>query len=162
MILNSVNIEQIHLDSAHEWLLPNYQQHNLKILTGQMVGKVLFNETNTGPKAVGVEYGVQKQFTFKVYAKEVLLAVGSAVSRMILEWSGIGLKSVLDAAGIQQIVDLPVGLNLQDQTTMTVQSSITASGAGQGQAVYFATFNETLGDLTSVGIDLLNIVTAHI
>lgn len=157
MILNSVNAEQIRSDAAREWLLPNYRRHNLKLLTGQLVGKVLFDETNTGPKAVGVEYGVHKQFTFKAYAKhEVLLAAGSAASPLILEWSGIGLKSVLDTVGIRQIVDLPVGLNLQDQTTTTVRSAITASGAGQGQAVYFATFNETLGDLAPVGIDLLN------
>lgn len=157
MILNSVDAEQIRSDAAREWLLPNHQRHNLKLLTGQMVGKVLFNESETGPTAIGVEYGVQKASTFKVYAKhEVLLAAGSAVSPLILEWSGIGLKSVLNTAGIQQIVDLPVGLNLQDQTTTTVRSSITASGAGQGQAAYYATFNETLGDLASMGFDLLN------
>lgn len=76
---------------------------------------------------------------------EVLLSAGSSASPLILEYSGIGLRSVLDAAGVEQVVELPVGLNLQDQTTTTVRSNITAAGAGQGQAAYFSTFNETFG-----------------
>ena len=157
MILNSVDAEQIRSDAARAWLLPNYQRRNFKVLTGQMVAKVLLNETDTTPTAVGVEYGLHKHSTFKAYAKhEVLLAAGSAVSPLILEWSGIGVKSVLDAAGVQQVVDLPVGLNLQDQTTTNVHSFINPSGVGQGQAVYYATFNETLGELAPTGIDLLN------
>lgn len=46
--------------------------------------------------------------------KEVILSAGSLQSPGILELSGIGQKSVLDAVGIEQIIDLPgVGENLQ-------------------------------------------------
>lgn len=48
--------------------------------------------------------------------KEVILSAGSLQSPGILELSGIGQKEVLDAAGIDQIMDLPgVGENLQGQ-----------------------------------------------
>lgn len=63
----------------------------MQILTGQKVGKILFNQTASGPKAVGVNFGANKAVNFNVYAKqEVLLAAGSAISPLILEYSGIG------------------------------------------------------------------------
>ncbi|CAP93133.1 Glucose oxidase [Penicillium chrysogenum] len=162
MIPNSLHKDQTRSDAAREWLLPNYKRPNLQVLTGQFVGKVLINQTTisghkTGHKAVGVNFGTNKHVNFNVYAKhEVLLAAGSAVSPRILEYSGIGLKPVLDAAGVQQIVDLPVGLNMQDQTTTTVASRTKPSGNGQGQAIYYATFNETFGDFAPQAHHLLN------
>ncbi|OGE51772.1 hypothetical protein PENARI_c012G12336 [Penicillium arizonense] len=157
MIPNTLHEDQTRSDAAREWLLPNYKRRNLQILTGQFVGKVLINQTVSGHKAVGVNFGTNKNVNFDVYAKhEVLLAAGSAVSPRILEYSGIGLQSVLGAAGVQQIVDLPVGLNMQDQTTTTVGSRTKPSGNGQGQAIYFATFNETFGDYAPQAHQLLN------
>ncbi|GIK05221.1 hypothetical protein Aspvir_009325 [Aspergillus viridinutans] len=157
MILNSLHEDQTRSDAAREWLLPNYKHPNLQVLTGQIVGKVLFESTDYGPKAIGVNYGTNKAVNFNVYAKhEVLVAAGSAVSPLILEHSGIGLKSVLEPLGITQLVELPVGLNMQDQTTTTVQARAKASGAGQGQAVYFANFTETFGDHASHAMNLLN------
>ncbi|KAJ9285304.1 CAZyme family AA3 [Paecilomyces variotii] len=157
MLPNTLHEDQTRSDAAREWLLPNYKRPNLKILTGQYVGKVLMNETSSGPKAVGVNFGTNKHVNFNVYARhEVLLAAGSLVSPLILEQSGIGLKDVLDAAGVEQVVDLPVGLNMQDQTTTTVTSRATAAGYGQGQAIYYASFNETFGDYAPQATELLN------
>ncbi|KAJ6085502.1 hypothetical protein N7499_005131 [Penicillium canescens] len=157
MLPNSLHKDQTRSDAAREWLLPNYKRTNLKVLTGQMVGRVLFNNNFSTPKAAGVNFGTHKNVNFDVFARhEVLLAAGSTVSPQILEHSGIGLKSALDKVGIDQLVDLPVGLNLQDQTTTTVRSSIKASGEGQGQAAYFATFNETFGDDAPRAHHLLN------
>ncbi|QRD86994.1 glucose oxidase precursor [Aspergillus flavus] len=91
MIYNNLLPDQTRADAAREWLLPNYQRPNLHVLTGQIVGKVLFNKTSAGPKAVGVNFGTNKAVNFNVYAKyEVLLAAGSLVSPLILEHSGIG------------------------------------------------------------------------
>ncbi|KAE8412542.1 GMC oxidoreductase-domain-containing protein [Aspergillus pseudocaelatus] len=157
MIPNAVHEDQTRSDAAREWLLPNHERPNLKVLTGQQVGKVLLNKTESGAKATGLNFGIHRKVNFNVYAKhEVLLAAGSAISPLILEWSGIGLKDVLNAAGVEQIVDLPVGLNMQDQTTTNVRSHAQASGAGQGQAVYFASFNETFGDYAPKAMELLN------
>jgi choline dehydrogenase-like flavoprotein len=153
MIFNSLDENQVRSDAAREWLLPNYQRKNLHVLTGQMVGKVLFDDS--GLKANGVNFGTNKAVNFNAFAKhEVLLAAGSAISPLILEYSGIGLKSVLDKAGIEQRLELPVGLNVQDQTTTTVRSR--ANAPGQGQAVYFANFNETFGDQALYARNLLN------
>nr|AAF59929.2 glucose oxidase [Aspergillus niger] len=157
MFPNTLHEDQVRSDAAREWLLPNYQRPNLQVLTGQYVGKVLLSQNGTTPRAVGVEFGTHKGNTHNVYAKhEVLLAAGSAVSPTILEYSGIGMKSILEPLGIDTVVDLPVGLNLQDQTTATVRSRITSAGAGQGQAAWFATFNETFGDYSEKAHELLN------
>lgn len=157
MIYNNLLPDQTRADAAREWLLPNYKRPNLSILTGQVVGKVLFTQTATGPKATGVNFGTNKAINFNVLAKhEVLLAAGSAISPLILEHSGIGLKSVLDQFNITQLVELPVGLNMQDQTTTTVRARAKASSAGQGQAVYFANFTEVFGDYSARATNLLN------
>ncbi|KAJ5193242.1 hypothetical protein N7449_009384 [Penicillium cf. viridicatum] len=157
MFPNDVHEDQTRSDAAREWLLPNYKRTNLKVLTGQMVGRVLFDTTSSTPKAVGVNFGTHNKVNFDVHARhEVLLAAGSAVSPQILEHSGIGLKTILDKVGVKQLVELPVGLNLQDQTTTTVRSTINSIGAGQGQAAYFATFNETFGDQAPRAHQLLN------
>lgn len=155
MIYNNIHDDQTRADAAREWLLPNYKRRNLKILTGQMVGKVLFDDS--GLRAVGVNFGTNKAVNFNVSAKqEVLLAAGSSISPLILEYSGIGTKSVLDDAGIKQRLELPVGMNMQDQTTTTVHSRAKVSGQGQGQAVFFANFTETFGDQATHAIELLN------
>ncbi|KAJ6125768.1 glucose oxidase precursor [Penicillium sp. IBT 18751x] len=113
---------------------------NPSVLVGQKVGRVLIDREGRLPSARGVELGTDGQ-RFTVYAKhEVILAAGALMSPLILEYSGIGLKTVLEAAGVPQIVDLPVGLNLQDQTTTTIVAK--SQDEGRGQAAYFATLNE--------------------
>ncbi|CEJ61000.1 Putative Glucose oxidase [Penicillium brasilianum] len=157
MIYNNLLPDQTRADAARAWLLPNYQRPNLHVLTGQIVGKVLFNQTAAGPRAVGVNFGTNKAVNFEVYAKEeVLLAAGSAISPLILEHSGIGMKTVLDQFNITQLVDLPVGLNMQDQTTTTVRARAKPSADGQGQAVYFANFTEVFGESSPMAVGLLN------
>jgi choline dehydrogenase-like flavoprotein len=156
MIPNNLLEDQVRADAAREWLLPNYRRKNLKVLTGQVVGKVIFDQDAPGLKAIGVNFGTNKAVNFNVYAKhEVLLAAGSAISPLILEYSGIGLKSVLDKANVPQLLELPVGINMQDQTTTTVRARSTPAGFGQGQAVYFANFTETFGEDAPYAAELL-------
>jgi hypothetical protein len=51
---------------------------------------------------------------------------------VILQQSGIGPSSVLNAAGVTQRVNLPIGQNLIDQTTTTTNWQFTnARGGGQ-------------------------------
>ncbi|KAL4902309.1 hypothetical protein BDW74DRAFT_186871 [Aspergillus multicolor] len=159
MIQNNLLENQVRADAAREWLLPTYHRPNLKVLTGQDVGKVLFDQdsANADLKAIGVNFGTHKSINFNAYANhEILLAAGSAISPLILEYSGIGLKSVLDKANVTQLLDLPVGQNMQDQTTTTVKARSTRPGFGQGQAVYFANITETFGKDAPRAIKLLN------
>ncbi|KAJ5729526.1 glucose oxidase [Penicillium malachiteum] len=142
MFLNTIHENQTRSDAARELLLPIIDRQNLWILVGQRVGKVLIDEKSSSYRAKGVDFGTDGE-QFEVFAKhEVILAAGALVSPLILEYSGIGVKSILETAKVDQIIDLPVGQNLQDQTTTALSTLIHSRGGGQGQAIYFATWNE--------------------
>ena len=99
--------------SAADALLwaPSQQRSTLTVLAEHKVAKVIFNCNLT---ATGVLFGTNTAGNWTVYAsKEVILAAGSLASAPILERSGVGSSSVLKAAGIKQVVNLPgVGTNL--------------------------------------------------
>lgn len=142
MLMNTIHKNQTRSDAARDLLLPIINRPNLWVLMGQRVGRVLIDQKTSPPSTYGVEFGTDGA-THEVFAKhEVILAAGALVTPLILEYSGIGLKSVLDAAKIPQIVELPVGQNLQDQVTTALSAKIHPVGAGQGQAIYFATFKD--------------------
>lgn len=96
--------------SAVEYL-PRAGQ-NLKVMTNTEVAKV--NLQKRGDKFVAT--GVTLVEGGKINArKEVILSGGTLKSPPILEQSGIGGCSILEDAGIAQLIDLPgVGDNLQD------------------------------------------------
>jgi choline dehydrogenase-like flavoprotein len=80
-----------------------------------------------GSKATGVVLTDGKVIKAK---KEVIVSAGSLLSPKILELSGIGQKTVLEKAGIRQVVNVPgVGENLQDhlriQTTYELKPEVT-------------------------------------
>ncbi|KEY73985.1 hypothetical protein S7711_02580 [Stachybotrys chartarum IBT 7711] len=84
---------------------------NLVVRTNVQVAKILLN-TRQPVVATGVLLSSGATITAR---KEVILSAGSIQSPGLLELSGIGQKSVLQRAGISQIVDLPgVGENYQD------------------------------------------------
>ena len=157
MFLNTVTTKQVRTDAARSWLKPILENPNLKqnitVLTGQLVGKVHLDELKSSTakskwQAKGVEFGVHNKTEWKwnVWTnKEVLLAAGSTISPLILQWSGIGPTTWLADAGIPQKLGLPVGYNLQDQTTTSVVTKPKPEGNGQGQAAYFATLAEVFG-----------------
>ena len=104
--------------ARNAYLDPIVARKNLAVLVGQQVTRILF-ETGKGasqPRAVGVSYANSSTApTFAITAtREVILSAGVIGSPQLLQLSGIGGASVLRAAGVQQIVDLPgVGENLQ-------------------------------------------------
>lgn len=143
-------------DAGQAWLLPVLDRPNVVVLVGQSVGKILLDTSSGVPKAIGVQCGRYKGKITEIYAEaEVIIAAGALASPLILESSGIGLSQVLANAGIDQVVDLPVGVNHQDQANTNVVNLPSPEGLGQGQIAYFASFNETLGDLASKGHRLL-------
>ncbi|KAL0941765.1 Pyranose dehydrogenase 1-like protein 3 [Colletotrichum truncatum] len=89
---------------------------NYETVTGQKVLRVLFD----GQTATGVSF-VQANATSAERAqtvkakKEVVIAAGTIHTPQILQRSGIGGKTLLEAANIDVVVDLPgVGHNFQD------------------------------------------------
>ncbi|KAJ4394486.1 hypothetical protein N0V93_003704 [Gnomoniopsis smithogilvyi] len=110
--------------SAADALLwaPGQQKDTLTILTNHKVDKVIFTDNLT---ASGVIFGIKPDsevsgslsglYTVKAF-KEVILSAGALASASVLERSGIGRPAVLQAAGVQPLLDLPgVGVNLVDQ-----------------------------------------------
>jgi choline dehydrogenase-like flavoprotein len=114
---------------------------NISVLTQAMVGKVLLSNDTT-PHATGVEFRNQNGTTYTTSAnREVLLTAGSIMTPIILQHSGIGPASVLEAAGVKQILDLPVGQNLIDQTTYTTNWATKTKG-GLGLPIMFPRFED--------------------
>jgi len=81
------------------------------------VNKVLFE----GKKAIGVEISRNGKISTVKASKEVILSAGAINTPKILLLSGVGPKSQLDKHQIPQIIDLPVGKNLQDHPQVGVE-----------------------------------------
>ncbi|KAH6869279.1 hypothetical protein B0T10DRAFT_594843 [Thelonectria olida] len=96
--------------SANAYL--NLAGPNLQVLADTTVAKVDLVKSGNQQIATGV---ILQNGTYIKARREVILSTGSVQSPGLLEKSGIGRKSVLSAAGVRQIIDLPgVGENLQD------------------------------------------------
>ncbi|KAM0193359.1 hypothetical protein ACHAPA_004453 [Fusarium lateritium] len=115
---------------------------NLEILADSTVANV--NMTTPSSKKKSVATGVTLQDgTYIKARREVVLSAGSIQSPGLLEQSGIGSKSVLEAAGIKQIIDLPsVGENLQDHlrvmTSYQLKKEFTSFDVLRSNATYAA------------------------
>lgn len=97
---------------------PATKPPNLKILTNALVNKVIF-APETGYRTSLVATGLSFIAGGKKYVanckREVILSAGTFQSPQLLELSGIGSKSLLEAHGIKVLQDNPnVGQNLQD------------------------------------------------
>ncbi|CAK1541575.1 unnamed protein product [Leptosia nina] len=83
----------------------------LDIMKNTFVSKILFKNGN----AVGVEMkhknGKKKIIKAK---KEIILSAGSIATPQILMQSGVGPKDYIERMGIESIINLDVGHNLQD------------------------------------------------
>lgn len=116
---------QARCDSKCGYLTPHEDRSNLVVLTGQQVTKIVFNGTNDAdgnPIASGVTFsaGPGQQVYSAQAKKEVILSGGTVGSAQILQLSGIGPANVLKGVGIPVVKDLPVGYNLQDHVSNTM------------------------------------------
>jgi choline dehydrogenase len=96
--------------AAAAYLNPSLDRPHLRVLTGTLALRVLFQ----GRRASGItvqRYG-QEETLFA--GSEIILAAGAYGSPQILMLSGIGSADDLALFGIQPILNLPVGTNLQD------------------------------------------------
>ncbi len=107
------------LSAARAYLYPVKNRKNLTIKTRAMVTKVVFE----GKKAVGVEVIIKGKKQI-ISSSEVILCGGAINTPQILQLSGIGNSSDLEALGIQTVHHLPgVGSNLQDHLEVYIQYS---------------------------------------
>jgi choline dehydrogenase-like flavoprotein len=96
--------------AAVAYLHPALARPNLHLLTGALTTRLLLE----GTKAVGVEADYQNELREFRAEREVIVSAGAYNSPQVLLLSGIGPAAELAAYGIQSVVDLPVGKNLQD------------------------------------------------
>lgn len=93
---------------------PNAERSNFLVATGAHASKVLFAEKQAPLTATAVEY-ISNGRTYTAVAKrEIILSAGTMQTPQVLELSGIGKKDILSKFNIPQLLDLPVGENLQD------------------------------------------------
>ena len=107
--------------SARAYLHPVKRRPNLDIITRALTTQILFE----GNRATGVEYSRYGK-THRVSAGEVICAAGAINTPQLLQLSGIGNASDLEALGIDVVADLPgVGENLQDHLEVYIQYAST-------------------------------------
>jgi len=107
------------LSAARAYLYPVLNRPNLTVKTKAMVTRVIFE----GTRAVGVEVIIKGKKQV-IHSQEVVLCGGAINTPQILQLSGVGRASELEALGIPVVKDLPgVGANLQDHLEVYVQYS---------------------------------------
>ena len=101
----------VRLSTATAFLKPVLGRANLKLETGVLVERVVFD----GRRAVGVRFRQGGRLVEARAKGEVILAAGAIGSPQILQLSGVGPAEWLAEHGIATVLDKPgVGRNLQD------------------------------------------------
>lgn len=97
--------------AAVAYLHPAMNRPNLRVETRALTTRVIFD----GKRAVGIEFTQNGERKTARASREVILSGGAINSPQLLQLSGIGPASLLNAHGIPVVQDLPgVGENLQD------------------------------------------------
>ena len=103
--------------AAAGYLRAAVRRKNVKKVNRAEVVRVLFS----GLTAVGVEAEVDGRLERFIAGREVILCAGSLESPMLLERSGIGRADVLEAAGVDLLVESPkVGENLSEHRGISI------------------------------------------
>jgi choline dehydrogenase len=106
------------LSAARAYLHPVMKRPNLRVET---LAHVMGLRTE-GTRVTGVDYVRAGKLHRSVNAKEVILCGGAINSPQLLQLSGIGNATELQALGITPVADLPgVGENLQDHLEVYIQ-----------------------------------------
>jgi choline dehydrogenase-like flavoprotein len=104
------------LSTNNAFLKPVKHRKNLTVMTGVTVTKIMIDKHENTVE--GVMYEVEKGKEKPAYAKrEVILTAGAINNVKLLHLSGIGPKVDLKKNNITTLVNLPVGLNYQDQVS---------------------------------------------
>ena len=110
------------LSAARAYLHPVMRRPNLEVETRALATKIVFD----GTRAVGVEYARGRGAAQRVRAGEVVLCGGAINTPQLLQLSGVGNASELEALGVPVVHDLPgVGEHLQDHLEVYIQYACT-------------------------------------
>ncbi|XP_050069152.1 glucose dehydrogenase [FAD, quinone]-like [Anopheles maculipalpis] len=100
------------VSSNNAYLYPIRNRTNLHVVRNAQVTKILLNRDTK--RATGVQYYANKRYHKVRARREVILSAGTIGSPHLLMLSGIGPAKHLRLKGIQPVVNLAVGYNLQD------------------------------------------------
>ncbi|KAM3959417.1 glucose dehydrogenase [FAD, quinone] [Aphomia sociella] len=104
------------LSTNSAFLKPIRHRKNLIVIKGAMVTKIVIDKQEKTVE--GILYEVEKGKERPAYAKREVILTGGAINNVkLLHMSGIGPKTDLVKYNITALLDLPVGLNYQDQVT---------------------------------------------
>lgn len=93
-------------------------RENLQVLTGRRAVRVVVEDGRAAGVVVRLDDGTEELVRAR---REVVLSCGAIDTPKLLMLSGIGPRQVLDAAGVEVVVDSPgVGENLQDHAEALV------------------------------------------
>lgn len=112
----TINNGQRH-SAAKAYLTPIKDRSNLKVIKNAVVSSLIINRKN---QVEGVNFELEGRHLRARARKEVILSAGTFESPKILLLSGIGRIEGLKPFNIPQVVDLPVGYNLQDHVHSTL------------------------------------------
>jgi choline dehydrogenase len=144
------------MSTAHCYLDPIRNRRNLRIETGALAERLLFD----GKRCAGVRYSMGSEIREALAAREVVVSGGTINSPQLLELSGIGRPDHLQSLGIEVHHALPgVGENLRDhyapRTRWSVgRRGITFNDYGHGIALAYQVLRYALfrkGMLAMVG-----------
>ncbi|KAJ7769991.1 alcohol oxidase [Mycena metata] len=102
--------------AARAYYTPFANRPNLVVITNATVSRILWANQGSGKlTANGVEYIVNNRTQTVGLSKEVIVSAGTIGSPKVLELSGIGNTTILKAAGVTPVLNLPtVGENFAD------------------------------------------------
>ncbi|MFJ3779036.1 GMC family oxidoreductase [Streptomyces sp. NPDC090075] len=102
-------IDDRRVTTGDGYITPARGRENLTVVGDAHVDKVLLS----GTRVTGVRVRIDGEWR-DARAGNVVVSAGATFSPAILQRSGIGPAEVLRAAGVDPVVDLPVGVGLQD------------------------------------------------
>lgn len=114
--------------AARGYLDPIKERPNLRIVTGAMVRRIVFD----GRRAAGVEFDAGGKTQIERCSREVVLSASAVNSPKLLMLSGIGPQEQLRSHGIEVLHDSPgVGRNLQEHASTQVKAYVNIKTANQ-------------------------------
>lgn len=152
------------MSTSKAFLSPIKDRNNLYVMKSTRADAILLDDT----RATGVRVTLKDGRSIDVKAsKEVILSAGSIGSPHLLMLSGIGPKQHLHEMGIPNVVDLPVGKNLQDHLRWSGiflnfknHSAIPLPTSSLNEAYEYLLYNR--GPMATSGAhDLLGFVNVH-
>lgn len=121
--------------AARTYLHPILKRPNLQLITNTLVRRIVFDGTEGGKRATGVEFSRGGSIERAEAGREVILSAGAIGSPHILQLSGIGNPEHLGKIGVEVVHELRgVGRNMQDHYVARVSYPVVGAQTANEKA----------------------------